>query len=120
MTRYSVAESRALEARKVEMKLHSKRKAALLMAKLHERIPAEQQQQLMGWCKSALREQPPSLTIPELANHIMDLCEQHLREDASGIELECDLRELFAELLEVRHRISHSKCQMFNTNASVG
>ena len=31
----------------------------------------------------------------------MGLCEKHLRDSESGMEIECDLRELFAELLEI-------------------
>jgi hypothetical protein len=33
--------------------------------------------------------------------HTQGLCEQHLRDSESGLEIECDLRELFAELLEI-------------------
>lgn len=71
------------------------------MAKLHERVPAEDQLKLMGWCRCALKETPPTLSIPELGNEVMALCEKHLRDTETGVDLECDLRELFAELLEI-------------------
>jgi len=76
-------------------------RAVQLMAKLHERIPEDDQQQLMGWCKGALKDDPPTLTVPDLGNNVMGLCEKHLRDSESGMEIECDLRELFAELLEI-------------------
>ena len=122
-----------------------------LMAKLHERVPEEDQQRLMGWCKGALKDHPPTLSVPDLGNNVMvycilyvyihtyvhacmhacihihththtqthtysyiyiyihththkhtqGLCEQHLRDSESGLEIECDLRDLFAELLEI-------------------
>jgi len=42
-----------------------------LMAKLHERVPEEDQQRLMGWCKGALKDHPPTLTVPDLGNNVM-------------------------------------------------
>jgi len=97
----AAAESKLQEARKVELKLHTRRKAAHLMAMLHERVPEEDQVKLMGWCRCALKENPPTLTIPELGNGVIGLCEKHLRDTEAGVDLECDLRELFAELLEI-------------------
>ena len=87
-------------AKRAALKLHSKRKAALLMARLHERVPPQDQQLLMDWCRCALKAEPPTLTLPELGNKVISLCEKHLREDDAGMDLECDLRELFAELLD--------------------
>ena len=55
----------------------------------------------MEWCRCALKVNPPTLTIPNLGNNVMGLCEQYLRDTEAGVELECDLRELFAELLEI-------------------
>ena len=40
-------------AKRAALKLHSKRKAALLMARLHERVPPQDQQLLMDWCRCA-------------------------------------------------------------------
>jgi hypothetical protein len=77
------------------------REGGQLMAKLHERMPADDQLKLMGWCRVALKDSPPTLSIPELGNNVMSLCEKHLRDTEAGVELECDLRELFAELLEI-------------------
>jgi hypothetical protein len=44
---------------------------------------------------------PYTHTHTHTHTHIQGLCEQHLRDSESGLEIECDLRELFAELLEI-------------------
>ncbi|KAJ1467024.1 hypothetical protein T484DRAFT_1921858 [Baffinella frigidus] len=89
-------------ARRVEQKLETKKKAARLMAQLHQALPAAEQAEMMVKCRCALKDNPPTLPMHDFANFVTGMCCEHLSdEEEEALDLQLAIRGLFSEMLAV-------------------
>jgi hypothetical protein len=86
--------------RRVSQTLETRKRAARLMAQLHQALPPSEQAEILVKCRRALKDSPPTLPLHEFANAVMFLCSEHLSdEEEDALDLQLALRELFGEML---------------------
>jgi len=74
---------------------------AKLLAQLHSCLPPSQQAELITATRGALKDHPPTVTMPDFANAVVAMCRGHAPDDEGGLDMEVGFREWFAEALDV-------------------